>query len=257
MSDTPNTDAAELRASDAGHPGYVHASFAREMERENEKLIARVGDAQIEAAALRRRVEKTETELRLWRDGEIVREEDRNEMIALRAEIDTLNIRHAAAMLHNQGVVDENTALRAEVERLKAEKIELCESMNHQMQRADKYWLLLCKTVEAMGKIAPESAPYADQWAADLNQRAERAEAVLTRLLSWEEKGGDIPPSVVRNLFEQARAAAKGGVAPIDCARFEQAPCYICGYNRENYYQPEAHHCAARYHAAKAKGGAT
>jgi hypothetical protein len=33
-----------------------------------------------------------------------------------------------------------------------------------------------------------------------------------------------------------------------DRKRFEQAPCYLCGYNGEGYYQPGIHRCAAMYH---------
>lgn len=36
--------------------------------------------------------------------------------------------------------------------------------------------------------------------------------------------------------------------ASIDRKRFEQAPCYLCGYNGPGYYQPDTHACAARYH---------
>lgn len=38
---------------------------------------------------------------------------------------------------------------------------------------------------------------------------------------------------------------------PIDRARFEQAPCYLCGYNGHGYFQPDRHKCAALYHAEK------
>lgn len=31
---------------------------------------------------------------------------------------------------------------------------------------------------------------------------------------------------------------------------FEEAPCFICGYNGPGYYQPEQHPCAALYHEA-------
>lgn len=31
------------------------------------------------------------------------------------------------------------------------------------------------------------------------------------------------------------------------------APCFVCGYNGPNYYQPDAHPCAARHHAALAQ----
>lgn len=31
---------------------------------------------------------------------------------------------------------------------------------------------------------------------------------------------------------------------------FEEAPCFLCGYNGPGYYQPEQHPCAALYHEA-------
>lgn len=34
-----------------------------------------------------------------------------------------------------------------------------------------------------------------------------------------------------------------------DRKRFEQAPCYLCGYNGHGYFQPGQHACAERYHA--------
>ncbi|MCA3182399.1 MAG: hypothetical protein INH13_02040, partial [Cupriavidus sp.] len=37
----------------------------------------------------------------------------------------------------------------------------------------------------------------------------------------------------------------------IDKAKFERAPCYLCGYNGRGYYQPDTHPCAAKYHAAQ------
>lgn len=30
----------------------------------------------------------------------------------------------------------------------------------------------------------------------------------------------------------------------------EKSPCFYCGYNGPNYYQPSVHPCAARHHAA-------
>lgn len=38
-------------------------------------------------------------------------------------------------------------------------------------------------------------------------------------------------------------------VPVVDKARFESAPCYLCGYNGPGYYQPSQHPCAAGYHA--------
>ena len=37
---------------------------------------------------------------------------------------------------------------------------------------------------------------------------------------------------------------------PIDIKRFEQAPCFLCGYNGGGYYQPDTHPCAREYHQA-------
>ena len=34
-----------------------------------------------------------------------------------------------------------------------------------------------------------------------------------------------------------------------EAMRFDNSPCFICGYNGESYYQPAVHACAKRYHA--------
>ena len=33
------------------------------------------------------------------------------------------------------------------------------------------------------------------------------------------------------------------------CKWFSEAPCFLCGYNGEGYYQPNAHSCAKHYHS--------
>jgi len=33
----------------------------------------------------------------------------------------------------------------------------------------------------------------------------------------------------------------------------ENPPCFICGYNGQNYYQPSVHKCAERHHALAKK----
>lgn len=43
----------------------------------------------------------------------------------------------------------------------------------------------------------------------------------------------------------QDRLFARGEMA--------QAPCFVCGYNGPNYFQPDVHPCAARHHAAIAQ----
>ena len=59
----------------------------------------------------------------------------------------------------------------------------------------------------------------------------------------------------VRLYVEQASAALAQQPAAVDGAmdkaRFKTAPCYLCGYNGPGYYQPDAHPCAAKYHAAQ------
>jgi len=35
--------------------------------------------------------------------------------------------------------------------------------------------------------------------------------------------------------------------------RMEDSPCFVCGYNGPNYYQPSTHPCAERHHALKGK----
>lgn len=152
MNDTPRTDASELRASDAGYPGYVHASLARTLEREN--------------TALRAEVDKATAELSLWRDGEIVREEDRNETLALRAAVERL---HDCCAAEAASRSDEVVALRMEVERLK-NHLKLTEDENRRMhdsfgtvqQRAER---AEARCLESQAQVVPATL------------RAERAEA--------------------------------------------------------------------------------
>ena len=33
------------------------------------------------------------------------------------------------------------------------------------------------------------------------------------------------------------------------CKWFSEDPCFLCGYNGEGYYQPNAHSCAKHYHS--------
>ena len=47
--------------------------------------------------------------------------------------------------------------------------------------------------------------------------------------------------------------AAWDGVTPVDAQRFDDAPCYLCGYNGPGYFQADTHSCAAGYHAAVAR----
>lgn len=47
---------------------------------------------------------------------------------------------------------------------------------------ANKYWSILCDTVMAMGKVAPEAAPYADQWANKMRHDLVAARARINQL---------------------------------------------------------------------------
>jgi hypothetical protein len=46
--------------------------------------------------------------------------------------------------------------------------------------------------------------------------------------------------------------AAPDGYVPFtvnEAMQFDNSPCFVCGYNGANYYQPSVHACAIRYHA--------
>lgn len=67
------------------------------------------------------------------------------------------------------------------------------------------------------------------------------------RFIAEEDMAPEREPSMKdadRMLSGPRRAAGH-----LDRKRFERAPCYLCGYNGEGYYQPDKHPCAARYHA--------
>lgn len=53
----------------------------------------------------------------------------------------------------------------------------------------------------------------------------------------------------MRAALAAALGGGKGCTARIDRRRFEQAPCYLCGYNGPGYFQSDTHPCAAKYHA--------
>lgn len=93
----------------------------------------------------------------------------------------------------------ELNAARAENERLRSD-----------LARFTGYGLLDCHAIcDQRDKAVLELAA--------LRADRERLVAVLSMLLAWEHKGGDIPPSYVRYLFEISHAA-------IDAARKEAQP---------------------------------
>ena len=77
--------------------------------------------------------------------------------------------------------------------------------------------------------------------------------AANIRTADWLDAGGTLnEQDALRDWIAAAPSAPEGG--HIDRARFEKAPCYLCGYNGPGYYQPGTHSCAAKYHATQPTG---
>ncbi len=74
---------------------------------------------------------------------------------------------------------------------------------------------------------------------AEMGAMAARIAKLETALVSPAGLGGPLP----------ALELPADALPPVDTARFAKAPCYLCGYNSEHYYQPDTHPCAARFHA--------
>jgi len=88
----------------------------------------------------------------------------------------------------------------------------------------------------------------------DLTGPTFMGEPVLPKPAKHCDRGPDdcVQCSVLAGTFavkSAAPSAPEGG--HIDRARFEKAPCYLCGYNGPGYYQPGTHSCAAKYHATQ------
>src|SRR5574343_1191719 len=60
--------------------------------------------------------------------------------------------------------------------------------------RADKFWARLCETVEALGKVPPEAAPYAKEWARQRMQELHAARQLVIELpVGIRQLGAKIP----------------------------------------------------------------
>jgi hypothetical protein len=80
---------------------------------------------------------------------------------------------------------DSNVELNAVVERTRIDRLR--KTVVDLTEERDRYWTQLCKIV-ALGQISPESAPYAEGWAAKLKQ--ERDDAIKRA-----EAAEKLPPS--------------------------------------------------------------
>jgi predicted nucleic acid-binding Zn-ribbon protein len=126
-SDTPITDVAELRASDAGHPGYAHASTARTLERENVELRADVDSLRAQFSMDTARISEMQTE------GHKLEAE----VEALTTALQQSDSENAATLLDAVKTEEERNALKREVEKLEAALFRIAEeqglaSLDHQ-----------------------------------------------------------------------------------------------------------------------------
>ena len=96
MSDTPETDAMEYCDAMCDPDRVVEADFARKLERERDDILAQLREEQqLHVQTLNERDEAQET-------------------------IATMEIRHAAVMLHTQSIVDDANQCREQRDRLAA-----------------------------------------------------------------------------------------------------------------------------------------
>lgn len=83
---------------------------------------------------------------------------------------------------------------------------------------------------------------------ASLRARLEEALKVIHRMMGSETVSDEARKHCW--LISKPEALTPAAEPSIDTKRFEQAPCYLCGYNGELYYQPSTHSCAKLYHEA-------
>jgi hypothetical protein len=84
------------------------------------------------------------------------------------AAVTTLHLEHAGS-----------TRIAAERDALRTER--------------DKFWNLLCDTVEALGKIAPEAAPYAPGWARKVREERDALRARIKQAVATLEVAAKRP----------------------------------------------------------------
>lgn len=102
------------------------------------------------------------------------------------------------------------------------------------------------KSAEKFARVVPAYPPGTWAWA------LETVDGVFI-------KGGEYKPDLeetaklLNAAHEKAVQEALLDVMTVEL--FEKAPCYVCGYNSEGYYQPDIHPCAKKYHAIRALRG--
>lgn len=114
--------------------------------------------------------------------------------------------------------------LQAEIERMQAE-----------VERLKSMVAVTSETVNVIGM------PELDGLLDHIYEHGTAAEGVI-------EKANAFARAVIARYTPQQPAVVDEA---IDRARFERAPCYICGYNGPGYYRPDTHPCAAKYRAAQ------
>lgn len=77
---------------------------------------------------------------------------------------------------------------------------------------------------------------------------ADAIEPVLRALAPVAE----VAPGSLDALLIERRGESAAKMDSFDRTRFEAAPCYICGYNGQGYFQPDLHKCSTQYHSSAA-----
>lgn len=67
---------------------------------------------------------------------------------------------------------------------------------------------------------------------------------VVYRTARWPERVWSRPASD----WHRSMTPLEASLDNMDCERFTRSPCYLCGYNGENYFHSEVHKCAEVYH---------
>jgi Cys-tRNA synthase (O-phospho-L-seryl-tRNA:Cys-tRNA synthase) len=108
------------------------------------------------------------------------------------------------------------------------------------------------ETLVTRARIGTASTPSLKVYIEQLEARVARLREALKFYAEPQSYGihGGSNELILGDAGKQARQAREKE-HPFNRKRFEQAPCYVCGYNSHDYYQPSVHPCAARYHAEK------
>jgi hypothetical protein len=161
-----------------------------------------------------------------------------------------------------------DAALRAKIEALEQDK----QDMRHIAHRADILWTdreelkaQLAATTQERDEAERREKQWEVDYAADLKQIIAERDRLKEALRFYRDpqtygiSGGSVD-RIIQDAGKRAQAALVAerdrlkealGKERIDGARFERAPCYLCGYNGPSYFHLTVHACAARYHALR------